>query len=86
MDTCWELDDDYQKQQSEIIEIGIYKLNTETGKITSSEGILIKPVRSEISEFCTRLTSITPQMVEEHGISLSEACTLWKRRPTPPWR
>ena len=73
--TCWEQDGDYQKQQSEIIEIGICKLNTLTGEITASQGILIKPVRSEISEFCTRLTSITPQMVEQHGITLSEACS-----------
>lgn len=78
--TCWELDGDYQKQRSEIIEIGICKLNTDTGKITASEGILVKPVRSEISEFCTKLTSITPQMVEEHGISLGEACNDMEKR------
>lgn len=78
--TCWELDGDYQKQRSEIIEIGICKLNTETGTITANEGILIKPVTSEISEFCTQLTSITPQMVEEHGISLNEACSALEKR------
>ena len=78
--TCWEQDGDYQKQQSEIIEIGICKLDTETGRITGSEGILVKPVRSEISEFCTRLTSITPQMVEEHGVSLTEACNTLEKR------
>jgi inhibitor of KinA sporulation pathway (predicted exonuclease) len=78
--TCWELDGDYQKQQSEIIEIGICKFNTKTGKISASEGILVKPVSSEISEFCTRLTSITPQMVEEHGVSLSEACNALEKR------
>jgi inhibitor of KinA sporulation pathway (predicted exonuclease) len=78
--TCWEVDGDYQKQQSEIIEIGICKLNTETGKISANEGILVKPVKSTISEFCTRLTSITPQMVEESGVSLSEACNALEKR------
>lgn len=78
--TCWEQDGDDQKQRSEIIEIGVCKLNTETGKITSSEGILIKPVKSEISEFCTRLTSITPEMVDEHGITLTEACNILEKR------
>ncbi|MEN0056485.1 MAG: exonuclease domain-containing protein [Mucilaginibacter sp.] len=56
--TCWEPGGNYQKQQSEIIEIGICKLNMETGKITASEGILVKPIKSEISDFCTQLTSI----------------------------
>ncbi|WP_316842599.1 3'-5' exonuclease [Pedobacter gandavensis] len=78
--TCWELGNNYQKQQSEIIEIGICKLNTATGKVTASEGILIKPVNSEISEFCTRLTSITPQMIEEQGISLTEAINILEER------
>lgn len=77
--TCWEQDGDDQKQKSEIIEIGICKLNIETGKITSSEGILIKPVKSEINEFCTHLTSITPQMTDEHGITLSEACNILEK-------
>jgi inhibitor of KinA sporulation pathway (predicted exonuclease) len=82
--TCWEQDGDYQKQLSEIIEIGICVLEVETGKITASEGILVKPVRSHISKFCTQLTSITPQMVEEHGISLSEACGILEEHYVSP--
>jgi len=78
--TCWENDGDHQKQHSEIIEIGICKLNTTTGKVTESEGLLVKPVKSTISEFCTRLTSITPQMVEKDGILLSEACDILQKR------
>jgi hypothetical protein len=30
-------------------------MNAETGAITANEGILVKPVRSEISKFCTNL-------------------------------
>ncbi|GAB3929568.1 3'-5' exonuclease [Mucilaginibacter myungsuensis] len=77
--TCWENDGEHQKQHSEIIEIGICKLNTVTGKITASDGILVKPVKSKISPFCTKLTSITPQMVDEHGISLAEACGILEK-------
>lgn len=78
--TCWEGDGDYQKQRSEIIEIGICKFDAYSGKIIANEGILVKPVRSEINEFCTRLTSITPQMVEADGVSLSEACAMLEKR------
>ncbi|RFZ93015.1 DNA polymerase III [Mucilaginibacter conchicola] len=74
--TCWEQDGAYQKRRSEIIEIGICKLDTYTGEISKSKGILVKPVHSEISRFCTQLTSITPQMVEQDGVSLKEACSM----------
>ncbi|MCH2195336.1 3'-5' exonuclease [Kordia sp.] len=62
-------------QVNEIIEIGICILNTETGEITQNEGILIKPERSEISEFCTELTTITKELIDTEGISFQEACT-----------
>lgn len=72
--TCWEQDGDYQRRRSEIIEVGVCKMDADTGELIKSEGILVKPVHSEISAFCTRLTSITPQMVERDGVSLKEAC------------
>jgi len=72
--TCWEQDGDYQRRRSEIIEIGVCKMDADTGEIIKNEGILVKPVHSEISAFCTRLTSITPQMMERDGVSLKEAC------------
>lgn len=74
--TCWEQDGDYQRQYSEIIEIGICKMDAQTGRIIKNEGILIKPIHSEISAFCTKLTSITPAMVEQDGFSLKEACEI----------
>lgn len=78
--TCWEDDNDYQKQRSEIIEIGVCKLDITTGKIVQNQGILVKPVRSEISEFCTKLTSITPKMIEQHGVSLNAACEILEKQ------
>lgn len=78
--TCWEADGDYQRRRSEIIEIGVCKLDIYSGKITGSDSILVKPVHSQISEFCTRLTTITPKMVEEQGVSLTEACSILEQR------
>lgn len=76
--TCWEEDGEYQKLHSEIIEIGICVLDTYDGSISGHKGILVEPVSSEISPFCTKLTTITPEMVEEQGISLQEACKVLK--------
>jgi len=77
--TCWEEDGDYQRLHSEIIEIGICILDTSNGNITDQRGILVKPVKSDISPFCTKLTSITPELVEKEGISLSEAVEILKK-------
>jgi len=61
-------------QTNEIIEIGICILETETGEISKNQGILIKPERSEVSTFCTELTTITPELLDKEGISFKEAC------------
>lgn len=75
--TCWEgkTPDD---QESEIIEVGICELNVQTKSIERNEGILVKPERSEISDFCTTLTSITPTMVET-GMTFEQACDYIKK-------
>ncbi len=72
--TCWngKIPDG---QVNEIIEIGICILDTETGNITQNEGILIKPERSKVSEFCTELTTITQELLDMEGISFAEALT-----------
>jgi inhibitor of KinA sporulation pathway (predicted exonuclease) len=71
--TCWE-GGTPAGQISEIIEIGICTLDLHSGAIEQNEGILIKPQDSTVSDFCTQLTTITPDMVE-NGISFAEACT-----------
>lgn len=78
--TCWEEDGDYQRKHSEIIEIGVCLLDRKTRKIVKSESILVKPKFSKISEFCTKLTSITPEMVEEEAIDLDDACDILMRK------
>lgn len=66
-------------QRQEIIEIGICMLDVETREITNKQGILIKNHESEISEFCTKLTSITQEMIDEKGVEFEEACEILKQ-------
>lgn len=73
--TCWQ-GVQPKDQVSEIIEIGICELDTLTGKISKNKGILVKPIKSRVSNFCTELTTITQEMLDKDGISFSEACTL----------
>lgn len=71
--TCWENDVDKGDQEQEIIEIGICKLDVETGERVSKESILVKPERSTVSEFCTKLTTLTQKQVDT-GLTFKEAC------------
>ena len=73
--TCWN-GPIPQGQVNEIIEIGICVLDAYTGDITDSRGILIKPERSTVSPFCTELTTITQDMLDQEGISFEEACEI----------
>ena len=73
--TCWD-GPVPAGQKNEIIEIGICMLDPTTGNITKNQGILVKPQRSEVSSFCTSLTTITPEMLDNHGVSLMQACEI----------
>ena len=70
--TCWQsaVPDG---QENEIIEIGLAVLDSETGKITQNQGILIRPARSSVSPFCTELTTITQDLLDKNGMSFEEA-------------
>ena len=70
--TCWP-GRAPQGQQSEIIEVGVCLV--EDGHRSGKRSLLVKPTRSEVSEFCTELTGITPQMVAE-GMSFAAACDI----------
>jgi len=69
--TCWEK---RQKDQlMEVIEIGICLLDIGSGEISDRQSILVRPVYSEVSEFCTKLTTLTQEVVET-GIEFRQAC------------
>src|SRR3990172_3172674 len=69
--TCWEKRQ--RGQIMEVIEMGVCLLDIGSGEITDREGILIKPVYSAVSEFCTKLTTLTQALVGT-GITLREGC------------
>jgi len=76
--TCWE-GSNPDGMENDIIEIGIALLNVQTGEISENRGILVKPERSEVGEFCTKLTTITPQMIIDDGVTFREACSILKK-------
>jgi inhibitor of KinA sporulation pathway (predicted exonuclease) len=75
--TCWD-GEIPSGQRNEIIEIGLTVLDIKTGE-REKHGILVKPKHSEISPFCTQLTTITPEMVDAEGVSFKEAMKFLKQ-------
>lgn len=71
--TCWNSPPPHG-QENEIIEIGVCTLNIQSGERLTKESILVKPIRSTISPFCSQLTGITPIMIAEEGRSFEKAC------------
>jgi inhibitor of KinA sporulation pathway (predicted exonuclease) len=74
--TCWDIRPQ-QGQMSEIIEIGLCTVDLASLERRERRAIFVKPMRSEVSPFCTQLTSITPQMVA-HAEPLSVAVDILK--------
>ncbi|KOV83495.1 DNA polymerase III [Nocardia sp. NRRL S-836] len=72
--TCWE-GSPPGGQVSEIIEIGVCPLEVSTGKRGERRSVLVRPTRSAVSQFCTRLTTLTAAQVAA-GVSFAEACAL----------
>ncbi len=63
--TCWEPPEFQPANEiSEIIEIGIAVVDIDTLKITDNASIMIKPQKSKVSKFCTKLTTLTQGMVD----------------------
>ena len=81
--TCWENDRIPIGQKVDIIEIGICKLDLTSHSISQKQSIYVIPERSEINSFCTKLTGITPQLIEEKGIYFEEACEKIKDEYNP---
>ena len=75
--TCWE-GEPPEGQQSEIIEVGLCTVDVQKMERIEKKSILIKPERSQISPFCTQLTTLTPQMFEGAG-TLRDATRILKK-------
>lgn len=69
--TCWEGEPPVG-QTSELIEVGVSMLTVPTLEISKPRRLFIKPIRSEVSPFCSSLTGITPELLSEKGKALHE--------------
>ena len=65
-------------QKNDIIEIGYCFVDVPSLTISASESILVRPERSTVSPFCTQLTTLTQEQVEQKGWSFASACA-WLR-------
>lgn len=83
--TCWESSPP-PGQEQEIIEIGVCALDIASGRRTEKQSILIRPERSQVSDFCTRLTTLTQQQLENEGVTFREAIELLRRDYQPEQR
>ena len=82
--TCWE-GSPPEGQDNEIIEIGLCMFDVENRTRLEKQSIIVKPIHSEVSSFCTELTTLTPEMIS-HGISFKEACKKLKKEFIAPKR
>jgi inhibitor of KinA sporulation pathway (predicted exonuclease) len=73
--TCWDRDDPLAGT-SEIIQVGIAQLDLNDLKVGLHERIYVKPVRSKISEFCSKLTGITQFEVDSKGMDFQATCEI----------
>jgi inhibitor of KinA sporulation pathway (predicted exonuclease) len=74
--TCWDAGPP-PGETSEIIEIGLTVVDTLERTRVAKHQIVVRPMRSTVSEFCTELTGWTQPQVEA-GVSFAEACELLK--------
>src|SRR5262245_20255301 len=70
--TCWE-GEPPPGEKSETIEVGVCLLTVDTLSISKPRRIFIKPTQSSVSDFCTKLTGITPGVLEQKGVTRAEA-------------
>jgi inhibitor of KinA sporulation pathway (predicted exonuclease) len=77
--TCWR-GRPPKGMYNEIIEIGITGVDYRTKEIKFKDTIIVKPKFSEISAFCTELTSIDQKLIDDEGVEFEEACKILRRK------
>ena len=84
--TCWGKKDGSPSwwsedwQEPEIIQMAAIKIETDNfTEIAEPFNVLVKPtINPDLSDYCTKLTSITDQQLDNEGVSFLEACRLFK--------
>jgi len=75
--TCWD-GPTPPEQEGEIIEIGVANLDVAELTPLEKRSILVRPEHSTVSSFCTGLTTLTQDQVDQ-GISFDAACSVLKK-------
>lgn len=70
--TCWD-GPNPEGQENEIIEVGIALVDLTAMTVGECTSILVRPERSEVSPFCTELTTLTAEQLSK-GITFKDAC------------
>ena len=87
--TCWD-GQPPPGSVNEIIEIGLTVVDVSAGRRVSRHRVLVRPVRSTVSDFCTELTGLTQAEVDR-GVTFAEACRILvqeyeaRERPWASW-
>ena len=84
--TCWR-GEPPPGQRSEIIEVGVCRLDLKTLERRDKRSILVRPALSEISEFCTELTTLRAEDFAE-AVDFATACEILRDEydsPHQPW-
>jgi len=76
--TCWEGEPPVG-EISEIIQVGICMVDVATLERQGKRSILVRPSRSRISGFCTKLTGLLPEMFVEGAMELNEAVRILRK-------
>ncbi|MDZ7291624.1 MAG: exonuclease domain-containing protein [candidate division KSB1 bacterium] len=76
--TCWD-GEPPPGQESEIIEIGVCTLDVASCQRLEKQDILVKPERSTVSAYCTRLTTLSQAEIDR-GIAFAEACAILQKQ------
>ena len=72
--TCWEGRENIHKYR-EVIALGACVLDLKTLEINGQFNIVCKPIKTEISEYCTKITGITKEQAS-NGKDFDEMCKL----------
>jgi inhibitor of KinA sporulation pathway (predicted exonuclease) len=75
--TCWE-DQPPAGEENEVIEIGVCALELKSLERLPQRSILVRPARSRVSPFCTQLTTLSQEQVDQ-GIPFAEACEILRK-------
>ncbi|MEN1680565.1 MAG: 3'-5' exonuclease [Planctomycetota bacterium] len=75
---CWDTTDPHRI--GEIIEVGLAEADLLTGEVSQRAQYFVKPERDEVSEFCTKLTGITPRTVERQGRPLDKVLSTMTKK------